>query len=94
MYAKPGDWLIVEITGTDNVVRRARIEEVSSLDGAPPFRVRWLDTDREGLVFPGADAYVLTRDELAAHDERMADRAAAVQRGIMFQRATGSRVRS
>jgi hypothetical protein len=45
------------------------------------------DTDREGLVLPGADAYVLSQDELAVYDGRMADRAAAVQRGIMFQRA-------
>ena len=88
MHAKPGDWLIVEITGTDHGVRRARILEVSSPDGAPPFKVRWLDTDREGLVFPGVDAYVLTQDELAALDARMADRVAAVQRHILTRRGT------
>jgi hypothetical protein len=44
--------------------------------------VRWLDTDREGLVFPGTDAYVMTQDEVAAHDARVADRVAAMQRGI------------
>jgi hypothetical protein len=88
MHAKPGDWLIVEITGTDNGARRAQILEVSSVDGAPPFKVRWLDTDREGLVFPGVDAYVLTQDELAALDARMADRAAAVQRHILTRRGT------
>lgn len=86
MYAKPGDWLIVEIVGTDQAVRRARIEEVSSPDGAPPYRVRWLDTDREGLVFPGVDAHVMTQDELAALDVRMADRADVVQRRIVAQR--------
>jgi hypothetical protein len=86
MYAKAGDWLIVEIVGTDHGVRRAKILEVSSPDGAPPFRVRWLDTDREGLVFPGVDAYVLTQDELAALDARIADRAAAVQHHIVRQR--------
>jgi hypothetical protein len=88
MYAKAGDWLIVEITGTDHGVRRAKILEVASLDGSPPFRVRWLDTDREGLVFPGADAYVLTRDELDALDARVADRVAAVQRHIVAGRGT------
>ena len=64
MRAKPGDWLIVKIVGTDHQVRRAMIEEVGSPDGDPPFRVRWLDTEREGLVFPGPDAHVVTQDEL------------------------------
>jgi hypothetical protein len=86
MYAKPGDWLIVEIA--DHTTRRARIEEVSSPDGAPPFRVRWLDTDREGLVFPGEDAHVMTQDELNALDTRTADRAADVQRRIVAKRGT------
>lgn len=71
MYAKPGDWLIVEIAGTEQATRRARIEEVSSPDGTPPFRVRWLDTGAEGLVLPGADAHVMTQDELDALDARM-----------------------
>jgi hypothetical protein len=88
MYAKAGDWLIVQITGTDHGVRRAKILEVSSPDGAPPFTVRWLDTDREGLVFPGVDAHVLTQDELDTRDARMADRAAAVQRHIVGHRGT------
>jgi hypothetical protein len=86
MYAKPGDWLIVEIAGTDNTVRRAKILEVGFPDGAPPFRVRWLDTDREGLVFPGVDAHVMTQDQLDALDTRMAERAAAVQRHITQRR--------
>ncbi|MFL6123613.1 DUF1918 domain-containing protein [Actinophytocola sp.] len=87
MHAKPGDWLIVEIAGTDNAARRARILEVSSPDGAPPFRVQWLDTDREGLVFPGPDAHVMTQDELAALDTRMVERVDAVQRHITQRRA-------
>ncbi|WP_291407377.1 DUF1918 domain-containing protein [Actinophytocola sp.] len=76
MYAKPGDWLIVEIAGTDHAARRAMIEEVNAPDGAPPFKVRWLDTDREGLVFPGPDARVVTQDELDELDARMASRSA------------------
>lgn len=88
MYAKAGDWLIVEIVGTDNGVRRAKILEVGSPDGAPPFKVRWLDTDREALVFPGGDAYVLTRDELDVLDARMAERVATVQRHIVRRRGT------
>lgn len=86
MHAKPGDWLIVEIAGTDHAARRARILAVSAADGVPPYTVRWLDTDREALVFPGADAYVMTQDELAALDARMAERAGAVQRHILQRR--------
>jgi hypothetical protein len=86
MYAKPGDWLIVEIA--DHTIRRAHIEEVSSPDGAPPYRVRWLDTDREGLVFPGVDAHVMTQDELAELAARIADRAADVQRRIVAKQGT------
>jgi uncharacterized protein DUF1918 len=88
MYAKPGDWLIVEITGTDNTARRAHVLEVNSPDGTPPYRVRWLDTDRESLVFPGDDTHVMTQDQLTAHDARMAGRAAALQRHVAQRRGT------
>jgi hypothetical protein len=84
MRAKPGDWLVVEITGTDHDVRRARIEEVRSADGTPPFLVRWLDTGRTGLVFPGPDAHVMTQDEVEARDARAAARAAVVQQRIVY----------
>jgi hypothetical protein len=86
MYAKPGDWLIVEIAGTDHGVRRAKILEVGSPDGTPPFKVRWLDTDREALVFPGVDSYVMTREQIAAFDARMAERVDGVQRHILARR--------
>ena len=86
MHAKPGDWLIVEIAGTDHSARRARILDVSAPDGAPPYTVRWLDTEREGLVFPGVDAHVMTQDEVDALDARMAERATAVQRHIVQRR--------
>ena len=87
MHAKPGDWLIVEIAGTEHAARRARITAVRGPDGAPPFTVRWLDTDREALVFPGPDAHVMTQDEIAALDARMVERAAIVQRHIARQRS-------
>lgn len=86
MHAKPGDWLIVEIAGTDHSARRARILDVSAPDGAPPYTVRWLDTEREALVFPGVDAHVMTQDEVDVLDARMAARAAAVQRHIVHRR--------
>lgn len=88
MNAKPGDWLIVEIAGTDHATRRAQILEVSSPAGAPPFTVRWLDTGGEGLVFPGAEARVMTQEELDARDARTAGRAAALQQLIAARRGT------
>ncbi|TDV44095.1 DUF1918 domain-containing protein [Actinophytocola oryzae] len=88
MHAKPGDWLIVEIAGTDHAARRARILDVGSPDGTPPFTVRWLDTEREGLVFPGDGARVLTQEELTALDARVADRATRLQRLVAHPEAT------
>jgi len=81
MYAKPGDWLIVEIAGADHAARRARILEVSSPDGVPPYRVRWLDTGREGLVVPGDDAQVMTQEQLDG-------RVATFQRHVPQRRGT------
>jgi hypothetical protein len=74
--------------GTNHGVRRAKILEVGSPDGTPPFKVRWLDTDREALVFPGVDSYVMTREQIAAFDARMAERVDGVQRHILARRAT------
>jgi hypothetical protein len=86
MHANPGDWLVVEKAGIGEETRRGRIEEVRSTDGAPPYLVRWLDTDHEALVFPGSDAHVLTQDESDAARARAAGRAARVQQEIAFHR--------
>lgn len=86
MHAKPGDWLVVEKGGIGEEARRGQIEEARSADGAPPYRVRWLDTGHEALVFPGPDAHVLTQDESDAARARAAGRAARVQREIAFHR--------
>lgn len=86
MHAKPGDWLVVEKAGIGQEARRGRIEEVRSNDGAPPYRVRWLDTGHEALVFPGPDAHVLTKDEFAAAGARAAGLADRVQHEIVRRR--------
>ena len=80
MRAKPGDWLIVEFAGPDQAERRARIVEVGSARGGPPFRVWWPDTGRDGVVFPGADVHVVPQEELDALDAGMAEVAARPQR--------------
>ncbi|MCT2587931.1 DUF1918 domain-containing protein [Actinophytocola gossypii] len=86
MRAQPGDWLVVEQANTEREARRGRIEEVSLPDGAPPYRVRWLDTGRQALVFPGPDAHVVIAGELEDRNSRAADRAAHVQREILEHR--------
>ncbi|RZQ65933.1 DUF1918 domain-containing protein [Amycolatopsis suaedae] len=82
MRARTGDWLLVKSTVVGNADQLGRIVEVSSPDGAPPYRVRWLRDDRETLIFPGPDAVVLTAAEKAAADEIRRRRVDEVQRAI------------
>ena len=79
MRAQVGDWLIVKGRTESRPTRRGEITAVSGADGAPPFTVHWLDTDRTGLVFPGPDATVLTGEEMADADRQAAQRVERVQ---------------
>lgn len=68
MKAEAGDWLVVEGTTLQQHRREGLITEVRTADGAPPYLVRWRDTDHVTLVFPGPDARVETAEEhRAAH---------------------------
>ncbi|MEV4138833.1 DUF1918 domain-containing protein [Dactylosporangium sp. NPDC049742] len=58
MQANIGDRLIVEGTHLGDSRRIGVITEVGHADHTPPYRVRWLDTGHEALVFPGPDARV------------------------------------
>lgn len=58
MFATVGDRLVVHSQHLDGPVRQGEIVEVRGADGSPPYVVRWADTGRETLVFPGADATV------------------------------------
>ena len=58
MYAHIGDRLVVESTHLGEPRRVGVIEAVSHADGAPPYRVRWLDDGRTTLFFPGPQAHV------------------------------------
>lgn len=73
MHAEVGDWLIVKSHTEGRQARRAAILAVHP-GGVPPYTVRWTDDDREGLVFPGPDADVISGAQLAelnrAQDER------------------------
>ncbi|HET9140608.1 DUF1918 domain-containing protein [Actinophytocola sp.] len=82
MRAQSGDWLVIEAGDEHQHARRGLIEQVRSADGVPPYLVRWLDTGRTALVFPGPDAHVLTAAELARIDATVTARCAAVQTEI------------
>lgn len=81
-HAKPGDWLVVERPNIDHHARRALIIETRGENGTPPYLVRWLDDDRETLVFPGPDAHVVTPEEQAALDAKADRRIGALQRQL------------
>lgn len=84
--ARAGDWLVVESGFDSTHARTAEILAVAGPDGAPPYRVRWTDDDREALVFPGPDAHVVAAEEAArraeASDERIARFQRAVREGV------------
>ncbi|SDI14828.1 protein of unknown function [Actinokineospora alba] len=82
MHAEPGDWLVIERSDIEHHARRGRIEQVRGAGGTPPFVVRWLDTDRVVLVFPGPDGHVVSAADLAAADAAANARFTRVQREI------------
>jgi len=53
-----GDRLVIRGHRLGEPDRDAEILEVIGVGGGPPYRVRWSDTGREGLLFPGTDAVV------------------------------------
>lgn len=58
MYAAVGDRLLVKGRILGDPGRDGEILEVSHPDGTPPYLVRWADTGRTSLFFPGPDATV------------------------------------
>ncbi|MRH92869.1 DUF1918 domain-containing protein [Nocardia sp. SYP-A9097] len=73
MYAKSGDWLIVEPRNIGGAVRRGLIEEVHGDTGEPPYLVHWTDTGHRALVYPGPDAYALDAEDLRTREEVAAE---------------------
>lgn len=63
MKAKPGDWLFVEAPTLADRRREGLVTRVLGADGAPPYRVRWLDTGLQTLVYPDAGSRVETQQE-------------------------------
>ncbi|MER5461215.1 pyridoxamine 5'-phosphate oxidase family protein [Streptomyces sp. NPDC002668] len=58
MRAQLGDQLVVESPTTGVTRRDGEIVGLHHEDGTPPYDVRWSDTERITLVFPGPDAHV------------------------------------
>ena len=63
MRAQIGDWLMVKGRTDSSAARRAMVLEAHGPNGSAPFLVRWIDSGREALVFPGPDAVVVTPAE-------------------------------
>ncbi|NKQ54312.1 DUF1918 domain-containing protein [Amycolatopsis sp. K13G38] len=82
MKAKVGDWLVIKGATVEQPDQRGLITEVHSVDGSPPYVVRWLTSGHVATVFPGADAVVVTPAEQKAADERDRARFASVQTAI------------
>jgi hypothetical protein len=82
MKAKVGDWLVMKGFTIGQPEQRGLIVEVRSVDGSPPYGVRWLDNDHVATVFPGPDAIVVTAAEQQVADERAIRRIESVQSGI------------
>jgi Domain of unknown function (DUF1918) len=88
MKANVGDWLVVKGTTNEQPDQRGIITEVRSADGAPPYRVRWLESGHDALMFPGPDAVVVTAAEQQAADERARSRLMSLQ-ALLIGHVTG-----
>ncbi|GAA3388199.1 DUF1918 domain-containing protein [Streptomyces roseoviridis] len=58
LWAHVGDRLIIGGATIDDAGRDGEIVGLHHADGTPPYDVRWSDTGRVSLVFPGPDARV------------------------------------
>lgn len=56
--AHPGDRIIVQAGSVGAHARDGEVLEARGPGGAPPYLVRWSDTGRVSLLFPGPDTVV------------------------------------
>ncbi len=84
MQAHSGDWLVVRSHTDGGHVRKGAIIATHA-DGEPPYSVRWLDDDRESVVFPGADAQIIPAEDQAERDRAQSELISQVQSGISRQ---------
>ncbi|HWI01560.1 MAG TPA: DUF1918 domain-containing protein [Propionibacteriaceae bacterium] len=58
MHAQVGDRIVVAGATVGTPVRDGEIVEVHGTAGEPPYLVRWSDSGRESLFFPGPDSHI------------------------------------
>ncbi len=58
MHARVGDALVIQGHQVGESRRTGEIVEVRGTDGGPPYLVRWDDSGRTTLLFPGSDCEV------------------------------------
>ncbi len=85
MKAKAGDWLIVHSHNDGGHIRKAEILRTNP-GGQTPFTVRWLDDDKESVVFPGPDAEIVAAAEQEQTHRADAERFDRVQSAIEGRR--------
>jgi len=59
MKAQVGDRLVIKGHRINEADHEAEILEVRGAGGEPPYLIRWNDSDRDTLVFPGSDARIV-----------------------------------
>jgi hypothetical protein len=60
MKAKIGDRIVVGGNRAGQAGRHCVVLEVRGANGEPPYVVRWSESEREDLYFPGSDASVVS----------------------------------
>ncbi|WP_166348637.1 DUF1918 domain-containing protein [Phytoactinopolyspora limicola] len=58
MQANIGDHIVVGAGQQGQRGREGEVVEVQGRGGTPPYIVRWIDTGKLALYFPGRDAHV------------------------------------
>lgn len=68
---KVGDRIVIEPGAAPSKRRIGIVTGLRHPDGSPPYTVRWLDTERESLFFPGVTARI---EPMPSHGEVEAPR--------------------
>lgn len=68
MRAHVGGKIVVRGTAPGVIAREGEVVGVHHPDGTPPYDVRWEDTARVTLYFPGPDAYIKHLEPAPAPD--------------------------
>lgn len=58
MHAAVGDRIVIPGHHVGEPSREGEVLEVHGAQGGPPYLVRWSQTSRESIFFPGPDATV------------------------------------